>query len=101
MYQLKLTSAIAHEGAIKKKGSIIEVDEQLARDLLRRGKAELHQDSAEQFEADPQGAPEINLGKMNKTQLVALAEGLEIEGAAGMNKIDLLAAIKKYQEAEQ
>ena len=38
---LKTTCAVAIAGAIHKAGSIIEVAEDLAKDLLRRGKAEL------------------------------------------------------------
>ena len=98
MYKVKLTSAIAHEGLIRKKGSVLEVDEPLARDLLRRGKAELFED---QSIDDQSAAPEINIEKMSKAQLVSLADGLEIENASSMNKPDLLAAIKKYQESEQ
>lgn len=98
MYKVKLTSAIAHEGLIRKKGSVLKVDEPLARDLLRRGKAELFEDQS----IDDQGAAsEINIEKMSKAQLVALADGLEIKNASAMNKPDLLAAIKKYQEDEQ
>lgn len=37
---LKLTSAVALAGAVKAAGSIVEVDEDLAVNLLNRGKAE-------------------------------------------------------------
>lgn len=38
---LKITSAVALSGEIHKAGSIVEVSEDLARDLLHRGKAEV------------------------------------------------------------
>lgn len=40
--QLKLTAAIVVEGAIVRAGSLVEMVESEAKDLLRRGKAELH-----------------------------------------------------------
>lgn len=38
---LKIASAVVIGGDIQAKGAIVEVDEPLAKDLLRRGKAEL------------------------------------------------------------
>jgi hypothetical protein len=40
--QLRLTGAIVFEGAIARAGTIVEMVESEAKDLLRRGKAELH-----------------------------------------------------------
>ena len=40
--QLRLTAAIVVEGAIVRAGSLVEMVESEAKDLLRRGKAELH-----------------------------------------------------------
>lgn len=38
-FQLKLTTAVAIDGVINKAGSTVTVPEQVARDLLRRGRA--------------------------------------------------------------
>jgi hypothetical protein len=40
--QLKLTGAVVIDGIIARAGTIVEMVEVEARDLLRRGKAELH-----------------------------------------------------------
>ena len=40
--QLKLTGAVVIDGLIVRAGSLVEMVEAEARDLLRRGKAELH-----------------------------------------------------------
>lgn len=94
-YKLKLTSAIAFEGSLRRKGAEIEADEQLARDLLRRGKAELIDAPV----ADEPDEPEVDLSKMSKAQVVAVANGLGIEGAGNMSKTALIDAIKKYEES--
>jgi outer membrane biosynthesis protein TonB len=41
LYPLRVTSAVVLGGAVVTKGSVIEVDEAVAKDLLRRGKAEV------------------------------------------------------------
>lgn len=40
--QLKLTGAVVIDGIIARAGTIVEMVESEARDLLRRGKAEIH-----------------------------------------------------------
>lgn len=40
IFQLKLTSAVALNGEIRRAGDVVEVPELVAKDLLRRGKAE-------------------------------------------------------------
>lgn len=44
---LELTAAIVIDGAILRKGTLVEVVEHEAKDLLRRGKAVLHGEPAE------------------------------------------------------
>lgn len=51
MKEVTLTSAIAIGGKIKKAGSTIEVDNKLAADLVRRGKAQAYVE-AEEGEAE-------------------------------------------------
>lgn len=51
---LRLTAAVALAGAVKVAGSIVEVDEDLAVNLLNRGKAELATgEAAPEPEAEP------------------------------------------------
>lgn len=38
------------------------------------------------------------LSEMTKAELLAMAEGLGVEGASGMNKADLLGAVTEAQE---
>lgn len=90
---LVLTSAIALAGTICKAGSLVEVTELEAKNLLHRGKARLA--TAED------GAPERNddkepfdLGKMNKAQLVEMAAAYGIEDAAKMKVDDLRDALE-------
>lgn len=95
-YTLKLTSSVVIDGAIRRAGAQVEVSETLARDLMRRGKAEL----AEMPEGAPvDSQPQIDLSGMTKEQLLEVAAGLEIANIEKMNKTQLLAAIKTYEES--
>lgn len=89
---LKLASAIAIEGEVVKRGSLVEVDEALAINLLNRGKAVLAT-AEDGVDLDD----ETDLSKLKKPQLVELANSLEIEGAEGMNVADLREAIEAKQ----
>lgn len=89
---LKLTSAIVVDGEVMKKGSLIEVSEAEAKNLLHRGKAELH-------DVQPVGE-EIDITKLNKDQLIDLAEQHEIEGANKMTKAQLIEAINSAEGSE-
>lgn len=51
-YFLKITSAVAINGEIVTAGNIVEVSEVLAKDLLRRGKAELATDDMDEAPAE-------------------------------------------------
>lgn len=58
---IKLTSAIGIKGQLVRAGEIIEVPEEAAKDLMRRGKAELATEDDEattQLEGDADEAPE-------------------------------------------
>lgn len=85
---LKLASAIAIDGEVVKRGSLVEVDEALAINLLNRGKAELatDEDGVDEDEAD--------LSRMNKAQLLDQAAGEGVEADDGMTKADIIAAIE-------
>lgn len=84
---LKLTSAIAIGGAIAKAGEVVEVTELEAKNLLARGKGKLHDEQ-------PADEADLDLSKKTKDQLLEIADNLEIEGAAKMNKAQLIEAIE-------
>lgn len=86
-YVLKLTSAIAVDGEVMKAGSLVEVTEIEAKNLLSRGKAELH--------GEQKDAPR-DLTALNKDELRDLAEQLQITVTDKMTKAQLLEAIENY-----
>lgn len=88
-FTLKLTSAIVINGEILTRDSLVEVDEQLARNLLHRGKAVLATDEDSLDEGD-----DVDLSKLNKSELLALADELQIEGADKLGVEKLRAAIE-------
>lgn len=88
--KLIITSAIAIGGQIKTPGTEVTVDEDLAKNLMHRGRAELATDGG-QAKADKP------LAEQTVPQLKALAATFDIEGAANMNKADLVAAIDEAQ----
>jgi len=91
---LKLTSAIAINGSIAKAGEVVEVTELEAKNLLSRGKGELHGEQ-------PAHDDDLDIGKMTKDQLLEIAEQMEIEGAAKLNKAQLIEAIEAAGKGEQ
>lgn len=66
-FSLKITSAVVVDGEIRKAGTIVEVSEQAAKDLLRRGKAEPAADQPAP-QADPEPAAEQPKGGKKKTE---------------------------------
>jgi ribosomal protein L9 len=65
-YTLKITSAVALDGLIKKSGELVEVSESVALELLRRGKAEVAENQpVEQVE---ESASEIEPDEQQKKQ---------------------------------
>lgn len=109
---LVLTSAIAIDGNICRKGSMIEVSEVEAKNLLHRGKARLataedgvEQDELQDVEVGQTGSVDDDEGndtditRMNKTQLTELATQMGIEPGE-MTKAQLVEAIEaKHNEA--
>lgn len=94
---LKLASAIAIDGDVVKRGSLVEVDEALAINLLNRGKAELATDE------DGVDDDDADLSKLNKAQLVELAAELGVITVGdGNTKAEIVAAIEaaKADQAE-
>jgi hypothetical protein len=83
--KIKITSAVAIGGEIKRPGTVVTVAEELAKNLLHRGRADL---------ATGEGKP---LSKMSADELKALAVTLEINGADGMKKAELIEYIELAQ----
>lgn len=98
---LVLTSAIAIDGGICRKDSLVEVSELEAKNLLSRGKARLATASDGAPVGDDSESTLPDLSKMKKPQLVELAKQLGIEGAEDMKVEDLRAEIEAVNgEAE-
>lgn len=92
--RLKLTSAIVIAGAIAKAGEVVEVTELEAKNLLARGKGELNDEQ-------PADEVDLDLSKKTKDQLLEIADNLEIEGAAKMNKAQLIEAIEAADNGQE
>ena len=88
---IALTSAVAIDGEIRVAGTEVEVDQDLAKDLLARGRGVLVEEADFTQAADD----EIDLAKMTKAQLIefALLE-YEIELDASLTKDALIEAIQ-------
>ncbi|KAJ31014.1 Rho termination factor N-terminal domain-containing protein [Sulfitobacter pontiacus] len=89
--KVKITSAIAIAGNIKTPGTTVEIGEDLAKNLINRGRAELAKGKAAKTEGD--------LGKMKVADLKVVAAELEIDGYDGMNQAKLIAAIEDARDA--
>ncbi|USZ80535.1 hypothetical protein MQ4_06 [Serratia phage MQ-4] len=90
---LKLTSAIVVDGEVMPKDSLVELSEAEAKNLLHRGKAVLH-------DVQPASDEDTDITKMNKDQLIDIANQMEIDGADKMTKAQLIEAITAAGEAE-
>lgn len=92
---LKLASAIAIDGDVVRAGSLVEVDEALAINLLNRGKATLAtaEDGVE-FGAED----DTDLSRLNKAQLLehAKANGVDVDDS--LTKAQIIAAIEAKQD---
>lgn len=88
---IALTSAVAIDGEIRVAGTEVEVDQDLAKDLLARGRGVL----VEATDSTPEVDEEIDLAKMTKAQLVEFAlNEYEIELDASLTKDALIEAIQ-------
>lgn len=92
-YELKLTRAMVIEGAVIRAGTKVHLDKNTAKDFLRRGKAELVSEPAGDTDHNG-GDQDVDLSRMNKGQLVQVAEGVGVEGAENMTKAEIIAAIE-------
>lgn len=94
---IALTSAVAINGEICVAGDEVEVDQELAKDLLARGRGVL----VEETDSNQTGDEEIDLAKMTKAQLVEFAlREYELELDASLTKDALIEAIQTAAEYE-
>ncbi|MFC6053885.1 hypothetical protein A6M14_09625 [Acinetobacter sp. Ac_877] len=93
---IALTSAVAIDGEIRIAGEEVEVDQELAKDLLTRGRGVLVEDNSSSIEED-----EVDLSKMTKAQLVEFAlQEYELELDASLTKDALIEAIQTAAESQ-
>lgn len=101
-YELKLTRAMVIAGGVVRAGTKVNLDVATAKDFLRRGKAELVggariEDAAD----DARTENEVDISKLNKPQLVELAQQLGLVSVSmDMTKPEILAAIEAAGQAE-
>jgi hypothetical protein len=97
---LRLTSAIAIDGGICRAGSIVEVSELEAKNLLHRGKAVLATEEDGVPVAD-EGDLNPDFSKMKKAELLQFCEANDIQADDGMTKDEILAAIEAATQEAQ
>lgn len=99
-YTVLLTSAIVIDGSIRKAGTELELEESVAKDLLRRERAKLPEhpvDVKDEGEIDSQAdsdpADDVDLNKLTKPELLEVAAGLKIVGVDSLTKAELIKVI--------
>lgn len=99
---LVIVSAVAIDGNIATAGTLVEVTDAEARNLLHRGKARLATAEDGVPEGDETVSPEgpaVDLSKLTKPQLLEHAAQLMIADAEKLTKAEILAAIEARQAA--
>lgn len=96
---LLVTSAFLLDGAVVSKGDVISVSEDVAKALLRRGKAELatvENTAAAQADVAPivKQAPASDLDKMTKAELLDMAKELGVAVKANDSKAQVVATLE-------
>jgi hypothetical protein len=116
LFPLTLSSAVVLDGVVCSKGSVVEVDEATAKDLLRRGKAEVAtvenvkapQAPATELEVAPPAAPAkpeegaaavveakpLELAELTKAELLEKAKELGLDVKASDSKAQLIATLE-------
>ncbi|MEN8282611.1 hypothetical protein [Acinetobacter gerneri] len=90
---IALTTAVVFDGVIRKAGEQIEVEEQMAKELLYRGRGTL-------VESDSDEDEEVELAKMTKAQLIEFAKNeYQTDLDTSLNKDQLIEAIIHLAEA--
>ncbi|MCX5466253.1 hypothetical protein [Acinetobacter nematophilus] len=89
---IKLTAAVVIEGVIRRAGEEIEINEQLAKELLYRGRGTL-------VESNNDHEDEIDLSKMTKAQLIEFAKSeYDVELENSLTKEQIIEAIQSAAE---
>lgn len=100
-YELKLTRAMVIDGGVVRAGTKVTLDKATATDFLRRGKAELISAPAEDTDQGDHADQGADISKLNKQQLVELAQQLGLASVSGdMTKAEIVAAIEAAGQAE-
>lgn len=95
VFTIKLTAAIVVDGEIATAGEVVELSRREAQNILARGLGELHGDK----ELD--GEDGVDLSRLNKAQLVALAQSLGVISVGdGNTKAEIVAAIEAAKEEQ-
>lgn len=88
---IALTTAVVFDGVIRKAGEQIEVEEQMAKELLYHGRGTL---------VDSDEDEEVELAKMTKAQLIEFAKNeYQTDLDTSLNKDQLIEAIIHLAEA--
>ncbi|MFW2082852.1 hypothetical protein ACNPQK_17995 [Acinetobacter guillouiae] len=86
---IKLTAAVVIEGVIRRAGDKVEVDEQLAKELLYRGRGTL----------DETESNEVDLSKLTMPQLIEFAKHeYDVDLDKSLNKKQMIEAIQSAAE---
>ena len=86
---IKLTAAVVIEGVIRRAGEEIEVDEQLAKELLYRGRGTLEETDSN----------EVDLSKLTMPQLIEFAKSeYDVDLDKSLNKKQMIEAIQSVAE---
>lgn len=89
---IKLTTAVVIDSVIRRAGEEVEVDEQLAKELLYRGRGTLVESSNDHED-------EIDLSKMTKAQLIEFAKHeYDVDLDSALTKEQMIEAIQSAAE---
>ena len=97
---IELTSAIAIGGKVKSRGSVVSVDEKLAKNILQRGKGNLHAGALVGTTDDGEETAVAPRSEHTVAELKDIAAEYEIAGASSMNKEQLIEAIEAFENGD-
>lgn len=86
---IKLTAAVVIEGVIRRAGEEVEINEQLAKELLYRGRGTLEETDSS----------EVDLSKLTMPQLIEFAKSeYDVDLDKSLNKKQMIEAIQSAAE---
>lgn len=95
-YELKLTSAMVINASVVRAGTNVFLNEAIAKDFLRRGKAELV--AVPVAQAPTADADAVDIRRMNKAELIEHAAANGVEVSDDLTKAQIIAAIEGSHE---